>query len=159
MGFKSLLLLGTHWILHLVSKLAFWRRHHGLAFFLETYREDNIAPTPEIAAKHLIDWLRCTNCGLCDISCPLQRLPSSDRLSPSQLASFAWRDVTVHRLVATAAQSLASCQECRICEGACPEAIPLIALAAWVAQCDPNPGAISHRARSARPAGSVEPPQ
>jgi succinate dehydrogenase/fumarate reductase-like Fe-S protein len=134
LGVRSFFVLGAYFVLHWLRKLVFWRKRGGAARFLENYAPDGIAPTTPEASRQLADWLRCTNCGLCEAVCPLDEPPlQTAHLTFAQLAFSGWRDLTAHRLIAKSASALADCAPCQACERICPERIPLVALAESVA--------------------------
>lgn len=135
MGFKSFFILGAYFALHLIRKLAFWRKSGGAKRFLANYAPDGIAPTTREEGEHLVAWLRCTGCGLCEAVCPLDAPPMQpEHLTFAQLAQAGWRDLTAHQLIAKSASALGTCEPCRACEAICPERIPLVALAESVAR-------------------------
>jgi Na+-translocating ferredoxin:NAD+ oxidoreductase RnfC subunit len=133
-GFKSFFVLGAYFFLHLLRKLAFWRKPSGAARFLANYAADRIAPASREQSEHVVAWLRCTNCGLCEAVCPLDSAPMQpEHFTLAHLGYSGWRDLTAHHLIAKSASALAECGPCGACETICPERIPLVALARTVA--------------------------
>jgi ferredoxin len=134
-GFKSFFMLGTRFLVHLLSRIFFFYRPGGTQRFLANFEEDRLRPVAAEIRPLLPAWQRCTNCGLCEAACPLG--PDQlglGRVTPGALASSTWRELTAHRLARTAAQAIANCQGCQACEKICPERVPLLELARFVAQ-------------------------
>lgn len=103
---------------------------------MQEFRENYV---PEGAAAYPADLRRishepsqCTTCGLCDVSCPIvrEKMPS-DFIGPMRLVVSGMRGGTLLFAAETSIRIMASdaCAECRLCEAACPEKIPMQALA------------------------------
>jgi succinate dehydrogenase/fumarate reductase-like Fe-S protein len=132
MGFKSFFILGFRFFIHMLAKVAFWRRHPGADRFVANFRADRLAPLTPEERLQLASFMRCTDCGLCEAACPLSS--QTPALALSSLAAANWRDLTNHHLIAESAAELERCEECELCELSCPEQIPLRQLAGLVAR-------------------------
>lgn len=121
-------------VVHYVRALWPWAPRFGLVRFQENYVVEGLAPaTPEFRA--LAETLgTCTVCGACDAACPLllpSHAASANFIGPMGFIVGGARAAPYLDDVADALAILTSpsCSECRACELACPEAIPITALA------------------------------
>jgi formate hydrogenlyase subunit 6/NADH:ubiquinone oxidoreductase subunit I len=132
MGFKSFFVLGFYFFVHLLKKMFFLYQPGGETRLLENFREDRILPVSAEDRAVLAAWQRCTACGLCQAACP-SLIGTAERpnqwLDINSLIQCQWRDPTAVALVREKARALAECKSCQACEDACPERIPLRALA------------------------------
>ena len=135
MGFKSIFILGWHFVLHMLRRLFFLYRPGGSDRFISNYRPDRILPIAEEYAKLLPIWQRCTGCGFCDMSCPVSGAKiDGHAFSIATLAMSGWRDFTaLHHCIEIAAV-MTDCDRCSACELACPEEIPVKKLARFVTE-------------------------
>jgi ferredoxin len=128
--------LGSRVVLHYVRKLWPWSPRFGLARFQQNYVVEGLPPfSPEHRAlAHEAG--RCTSCGACDDVCPILA-----GATPIAADSFSGP----HAFVVAGARSGPHlddtgfaldalngpvCAACRACDRACPESIPIAALAA-----------------------------
>ncbi len=122
-------------VVHYVRALWPWAPRFGLVRFQENYVVEGLPPaTPAFRAlAHQPG--RCTVCGLCDAACPILHTDhgaKADFLGPMGFVVGGARAAPYLDDVGDALALLCSptCTECRACELACPEAIPILGLAA-----------------------------
>lgn len=128
-------------LVHYGSKLWPWRPRFGLQRFQENYVHEGLPPaTPAFRAiAHQPG--RCTQCGVCDEVCPVLR---ADGDAPESAQADTSRFLGPMAFVASGARAAPhfpdiedalavltsdSCGACRACDAACPERIPILALA------------------------------
>lgn len=135
-GMKALWVLGKQFWIHMFKRLFRLYKPGGRERFLLNFREDRILPLSADTAALVPGWQRCTGCGLCDLVCPIlgQPVEGHGPFSVSQLVLSGWRDFTAVPLSRGPAELLAGCGECGACESACPERVPIKALAAFVVE-------------------------
>lgn len=109
-----------------------WSPRYGLARFVSNYVPEGLpwATTRSRELGH--EPGRCTLCGACDDACPLLlTLPPHEFLGPMTMVSSAARAAPHFEDAKETFTVLTQpyCQECRACEAACPEDIPILALA------------------------------
>jgi succinate dehydrogenase/fumarate reductase-like Fe-S protein len=128
--------LGWRFLLHHLARLSPFRTRHGIARFRENYVHEGLPPHTPSERARASDATRCTACGFCDAVCPLLVDdsapgfigPKAFVLSAARAAPhFDDARVTLRTLTST------SCEACTLCEGHCPERIPILALAAQCA--------------------------
>jgi len=112
--------LGTHLMIRFMKRLA---GRPGKGAFLRAYATERLVPLTHEEKGLLEKISRCIACGLCDLACPATVNPDGTFpfFGPSALP-FLSRSVPDF----TAAPfSPKTCGECRECEKACPEEVPL----------------------------------
>jgi ferredoxin len=128
--------LGSRVLLHYVRKLWPWSPRFGLARFQQNYVVEGLPPfSPEHRAM-AHEAGRCTGCGACDDVCPiLAGTTVLDAASFSGPQAFVVAGARSGPHLDDAGFALDTlngpvCAACRACDRACPESIPLAALAA-----------------------------
>lgn len=124
-------------IVHYARKLWPWATRYGIDRFRENYVHEGLpAATPDQRAL-LTQPGRCTQCGVCDGLCPL--LKDDDLrartapmfIGPMTFVASGTRAAPHFEDVedTVAAMRGPVCQGCKACDAACPERIPILALA------------------------------
>lgn len=126
------LFLAWRVIVHYARKLWPFSARYGLERFVSNYVAEGLpwATEPSRALAH--EPGRCTLCGACDDACPLLRgLPQEAFLGPMAMVTSAARAAPHFEDAASTFRQMSApcCVACRACEAACPEDIPLLALA------------------------------
>lgn len=119
-------------VIHYARFLWPWSPRYGLERFVSNYVPEGLPWATPRSRELGHEPGRCTQCSNCDDVCPLVRtLPPEEFLGPMAMVSSAARaaphfadgEETFRIMTAE------SCVACRACEAACPEDIPLLALA------------------------------
>lgn len=135
--------LGFKLVVHYLAKLVPWSTRYGLERFQQNYVVEGLAPatTSFRALAHHAG--RCTTCGECDRVCPLLDVSGAtfthDFMGPRSFVVAGARAAHLLDDVKDSLRILTSptCTDCKKCEAACPEGIPILALAAGLkAQAD-----------------------
>jgi ferredoxin len=123
-------------VVHYTRALWPWAPRFGLVRFQENYVPEGLAPVPvEHRAMLATTAGSCTRCGACDDVCPILAgatdVPVGSFMGP---AAFVVGGARAAPLLGDVAETLAvlvspTCQGCRACDTACPELIPITALA------------------------------
>lgn len=129
--------LAWHVVLHALRKLWPWSPRFGLLRFQENYVVEGLAPaTAPDRATLAMSAGRCTTCGACDDACPILRgaradVVAGDFMGPRAFVLAGARATTQLEDLGGSLDVLAGagCQGCRACDVACPEVIPITALA------------------------------
>jgi ferredoxin len=129
--------LAWHVVLHFLRKLWPWSPRAGLLRFQENYVVEGLAPaTPSDRLELAAAAGRCTACGACDDTCPVLRgarpdVAPADFMGPQSFVLAGARSTPQLEDVGSALDVLAgaTCQQCRACDIACPELIPITAIA------------------------------
>lgn len=124
-------------VVHYARKLWPWSPRFGLVRFQENYVVEGLPPaTPAWRDSLAREPGRCTGCGACDEVCPILRgevdaVGAADFMGPRAFVVAGARDVSQIDDVRETLAVLVSpvCQGCRACDVACPEVIPITALA------------------------------
>jgi formate hydrogenlyase subunit 6/NADH:ubiquinone oxidoreductase subunit I len=128
--------LGTRVVLHFLRKAWPWSPRFGLSRFQQNYVVEELPPfTPAHRARgHEAG--RCTGCGVCDDVCPIVAgcapIPADTFMGPHAFVVAGARSSPHLADIAVALDTLTGsfCTTCRACDRACPEAIPVTAVAA-----------------------------
>jgi succinate dehydrogenase/fumarate reductase-like Fe-S protein len=122
--------LGFRSVLHYLKKLLPWTKRYGLERFRQNYVPEGLpgyTPGFRLIAH---EPSRCTTCGMCDVVCPI--LKAGDAfIGPMRLVVSGMRGGPTLFAVEDELRVMAekSCADCRKCEAACPEHIPIVLLA------------------------------
>lgn len=124
-------------VLHFLRKLNPFHEGFGIARFKRNYVPEGLPPATE-RLRAVAFWPgRCTSCAECDPVCPLL-VDDAHALfpGPMQLVLSASRAAPHYADVREAIELLGSetCTECQRCEVACPEDIPILEVAAVMAE-------------------------
>ena len=128
--------LGTRVVVHYVRKLWPWSPRFGLARFQENYVVEGLPPFSPDHRAFAHEAGRCTGCGACDDACPIlagtTAVAAVDFCGPAALVVSGARSATHLDDVGFALDVLTGpgCAACRACDRACPERVPVTALAA-----------------------------
>ena len=115
-------------VCHYIKKLSPWHKRHGLAQFQENYVSEGLfAYTPQLRAI-AYKASHCTTCGACDAVCPLIK---TNFIGPMRLVVSGMRGGSSMAALKNDFAMMAGtdCVSCQACEKACPEEIPIFALA------------------------------
>lgn len=125
--------LGYRTVLHYLRLLWPFGPKYDAAMFRENYVPEGLPPLLEEARDRAHFAGQCTVCGACDAECPLLAEPSGDArfAGPmSYVVSGARQSPTlVHIEAELEVLTGSTCARCRACVAACPEDIPILALA------------------------------
>jgi succinate dehydrogenase/fumarate reductase-like Fe-S protein len=124
-------------IVHYARKLWPWATRYGIDRFRQNYVHEGLPPATPAMRELLVQPGRCTQCGVCDGVCPLLHDDAlRDRTAPTFLgpmtfvssgARAAPHFEDVEETVAALRGPV--CQGCKACDAACPERIPILAIA------------------------------
>lgn len=126
------LFLAWRVVVHYARKLWPWSPRYGLERFVSNYVPEGLPWATERTRALAHEPGRCTLCGACDDACPLLReLPRHAFLGPLSMVASAARAAPHFEDAADTFRKMAEpgCAGCRACEQACPEDIPLLAIA------------------------------
>ena len=132
----SIASLGVAFCAHVLSKPFVDPATRGRARFDENFREDHLTPYTPKQFERLTRYERCLNCGLCDAACAASeagRNRSPDAVNPSLIPISVSRAQPLFHTAAGLAAFYAACGDCRACEDACPNRVPIKEIAAMVA--------------------------
>jgi len=129
--------LAWHVVLHFLRKLWPWSPRAGLQRFQENYVVEGLAPsTPSDRFDLAAAAGRCTACGACDEACPIlcgarSDVVAADFMGPQAFVLAGARATPQLEDLGGTLDVIAgaACQQCRACDIACPELIPITALA------------------------------
>lgn len=117
-------------VVHYVAKLWPWSQRFGLERFQENYVVEGLPPATASFRDLAHQPGRCTTCGACDAACPLLRT-DRDFMGPMAFVVAGARAAPhlddVRETLAVLTDR--ACADCRRCELACPEDIPILAIA------------------------------
>lgn len=112
--------LGYHFVKQGVRRLLGISRR-GKSHFLKDYAADDIFVVSASERDAMPDYSRCVMCRLCDVVCPEISVKPL-LLAPSYVVMGFSRSLTdYHRF----SQESFACAECRACEDACPQHVPI----------------------------------
>lgn len=133
---KALLLLGSNFFMHVVSRVTFTYDRGGERRFRANFDHQGLLSVDGRGRELLPAWQRCVACGLCDAVCPelLGGVAEGRFVGPQAVASGMVRDLSTQAHNAEELQALARCEGCTECEGMCPVGIPLRDLAGWLTE-------------------------
>jgi ferredoxin len=133
-------------VVHFLRKLWPWSERFGVVRFQENYVVEGLAPMPLLQRSTLAhEPGRCTGCGVCDDVCPILNgtpggpdrvaIDARDFAGPRAFVVAGARASHLLADVRSTLDVLASpvCQGCKACDVACPEVIPITALAVALA--------------------------
>ncbi len=131
---KAVALLGSNFVMHVLSRATFTYDRGGLARFRDNFDPQGLLPLPPQARDLLPAWQRCTACGLCDLVCPtlLGNIAAQRFAGPQAVASGLLRNLPDLAITSADAEPLYACDGCHACEDICPQSIPLRDLAAFL---------------------------
>jgi ferredoxin len=120
-------------VVHSLRKLWPWSPRFGLVRFQENYVVEGLAPMPMHQRSTLATQAgRCTGCGVCDDVCPVLAGPDgADFAGPRSFVLAGARASHLAADIDSTLRVLVSpvCQDCKACDRACPEVIPITSLA------------------------------
>lgn len=120
-------------VTHFLRKLWPWSPRFGLVRFQENYVVEGLAPVPMLQRSTLAHQPgRCTGCGVCDEVCPVLAGPDgADFAGPRSFVVAGARASHLAADIDSTLRVLVSpvCQDCKACDRACPEVIPITSLA------------------------------
>jgi ferredoxin len=129
----AIVLLGWHFLLHVLSKLLLVYEPGGLKQFRENFEAEGLHSLDEDERELIADWQRCIGCGLCEAACSeLSVVPDHRHEVPSYVAMATMRDLSATEDAVPSAEALASIDDCDELEGICPVDIPLCDLAEFL---------------------------
>lgn len=122
-------------VVHYVRALWPWAPRFGLVRFQQNYVVDGLPPATAAFRALAPQAGRCTVCGVCDARCPIlstDHPARADFVGPMGFVVAGTRAAPYLDDIADALAILNSktCTDCRACEAACPEHIPILGLAA-----------------------------
>ncbi len=130
--FHAYLLLGWHFLLHVLSKLFMVYRPGGIERFTANFGPEGLSPVTERERQMLAKWQSCIGCGLCEAVCAeLATIPGNRLMGPQLLAESGMRDLSEAELALPSAEALEQC-DCAELEAICPVGIPLCELAEFL---------------------------
>ena len=120
-----------------------FKKRSGLLEFQKNYVAAGLSAAPKDRAEHLLLQTpgHCTACGKCDARCPLLVDDEAREFSGPQsfiLAACRGTHDPASRQNQLKFLLSSTCQSCQACERACPEAIPILALASLCHDMDNN---------------------
>lgn len=123
--------LGFKLVVHYLKKLWPWSPRYGLERFQQNYVVDGLPPATLAFRKLAEEPGRCTTCGACDRACPILDT-NRDFIGPMRFVVSGARAAPHLDDVKDTLRILTepTCTDCKKCEAACPEAIPILAIAA-----------------------------
>ena len=125
--------LGAQVVVHYLKKLWPWSPRYGLERFQHNYVVEGLPPATSTSRSLAHEPGRCTVCGVCDRACPVlgDDVVARDFAGPMAFVVAGARAAPHADDVADALRVLTSpgCADCRRCEAACPESIPILAVA------------------------------
>ncbi|MBI5528072.1 MAG: hypothetical protein HY897_17205 [Deltaproteobacteria bacterium] len=129
--------LGVRFWAHFLKKPFVNPEETGRRRFDENFRADGLLPYTAEHAARLPLYETCLNCGLCDAACAsvARPPPTAHRLPPLQpslIPVMASRAQPLFRASAELAAFYLACGECKKCEEACPNGIPIREMAKMV---------------------------
>jgi succinate dehydrogenase/fumarate reductase-like Fe-S protein len=120
------LLLGLRALfLHPLRTLLTPADRRGKQLFLSNYAGEGLVPYSAAERAELPTFSGCIQCGLCDAVCPLVGRVEGFR-GPSLFAVAYSRATPELRNLRGEIAALDSCGTCRLCQDACPRAVPLL---------------------------------
>ena len=107
--------------------LLFWRRRKGLTTFLEQYAPDYAFATGKLERELLPQFQKCLNCSLCSFSCSaLKEGRGPAGFEPKYLPLSAVRSAHESEIFI---EDWLPCLDCPDCTVACPNDVPIRAIA------------------------------
>ena len=133
---RALILLGSNFFMHVLSRVTFTYDPGGERRFRDNFDHQGLLPISEEDRELLPAWQRCVGCGLCDMVCPelLGSVSDGRFVGPQALASGMFRDLSTQAISSPEIEALADCESCGECEGMCPVHIPLRDLARFLTE-------------------------
>jgi len=133
---KAVLLLGSNFFMHVISRVTFTYDRGGERRFRANFDHQGLIPVDARARELLPAWQRCVACGLCDAVCPelLGGVSDGRFAGPQAVASGMFRDLSTQALNGPELEALSRCEGCDHCENMCPVEIPLRDLARWLTE-------------------------
>jgi ferredoxin len=129
--------LGWRAFVHYFSKLWPWRARYGLERFRANYVHEGLPPAAPAHRALAHEPGRCTACGNCDSACPvLHDHDLQGFIGPMAFVVGGARSGPHLPDVRETLRILNGplCADCRACDAACPERIPITAIAAALAE-------------------------
>jgi len=126
--------LGLEFWAHVLKKPFIDPVSKGRQRFEDNFREDHLRPYSHEQFARLPRYEQCVNCGLCDAACAAAKGPAAG-LEPSLIPISVSRAQPLFHCAADLAALYAACGECRACEEACPNGVPIREIAAMVTEC------------------------
>lgn len=140
------ILLGWHFLLHVLRKLFFVYRPGGIERFEQNFEPEGLVPVDDRERQMLTKWQSCIGCGLCEAVCPeLGVIPENRHMGPQALAESGMRDLSRAELALPSREAIAECDYDEL-EAICPADIPIGELAEFLARL----GQATHKARKER---------
>jgi formate hydrogenlyase subunit 6/NADH:ubiquinone oxidoreductase subunit I len=145
--FGAIANLGVQFWLHMFKKPFVTRKSRGIERYRRNYKADHLASFATEEYNRFVFYDRCINCGLCDAACVQARLAGlglwkADGLQSDQSLHFQPSLIPVdisrsqplyHHGIALALM-FAQCSECKKCELACPNGVPILEMARLVVE-------------------------
>ena len=128
--------LASRVVVHYLRRLWPWSPRYGLLRFQQNYIVESLPPATLAHRDLAATPGRCTGCGSCDDVCPILAgstdVRAGDFGGPHAFVVAGARAATHLDDVAVALDTLTGpvCAGCNACDRACPERIPILALAA-----------------------------
>lgn len=135
--FHAQLNLTKHVIYHALKYLIPWRQKTGLKLFKANYVEEGLPSFTKAHRDIGHKASKCTTCGLCDARCPkYANNEIAGFIGPMRMVASGFRGGTNLLDIESQIEVMLEegCQDCKLCEVACPEQIPIIELSEHFSQ-------------------------